>query len=96
MKYRALMHETKDDVAVVIQDVTAGDLIDIVTLDGTGAGSVKAVDPIALGHKIAVRDIPKGNDVLKYGRPIGRATRDIAKGGHVHVQNLKSLRWGRS
>ena len=40
------------------------------------------------GHKYALRDIAAGEDVVKYGMPIGHATKAIAKGEHVHVDNL--------
>ncbi len=93
-KLRALVHDPGDDVAVVIQDVASGDEIKVFSLEGAEKGSVKAAESVALGHKIAVRKIPKGKEILKYGRAIGRATRDIAEGGHVHIQNLKSIRWG--
>ena len=42
------------------------------------------------GHKYAVRDIKKGESVIKYGFPIGSASADIAKGEHVHSHNLKT------
>ncbi|MGN0851762.1 MAG: UxaA family hydrolase [Kiritimatiellia bacterium] len=42
------------------------------------------------GHKYARRAIPAGAAVVKYGMPIGRATRAIAAGEHVHVQNLQT------
>lgn len=42
------------------------------------------------GHKYALRDIRQGENVIKYGQPIGHATRDIAKGEHVHSHNLKT------
>ena len=42
------------------------------------------------GHKYALRDIAKGENVIKYGQPIGHATQDIAKGEHVHSHNLKT------
>ena len=40
------------------------------------------------GHKYARRAIAAGEAVVKYGMPIGHATRDIAPGEHVHVHNL--------
>ena len=40
------------------------------------------------GHKYALRDIAEGENVVKYGMPIGHATRAIAKGEHVHVHNV--------
>lgn len=46
-------------------------------------------NPIApRGHKIALRNIAKGDPVVKYGFPIGRATQDIAEGEWVHSHNL--------
>ena len=39
-------------------------------------------------HKLAVRDLPAGSAVHKYGQSIGRATADIAAGAHVHTHNL--------
>ena len=40
------------------------------------------------GHKYAIRPIANGENVIKYGMPIGRATCDIAVGDHVHVHNV--------
>ena len=42
------------------------------------------------GHKYAVRDIKRGENVIKYGSPIGHATEDIPRGAHVHTHNLKT------
>lgn len=42
------------------------------------------------GHKIALFDISEGEDIIKYGYPIGRATCNIAKGDHVHSHNMKT------
>ena len=40
------------------------------------------------GHKYARFDIKKGENVIKYGNPIGHATADIKKGEHVHTHNV--------
>lgn len=42
------------------------------------------------GHKIALRDIQKGEDIIKYGFPIGSATEDISSGARVHTENMKT------
>lgn len=42
------------------------------------------------GHKAALRDIKSGENVIKYGFPIGHATRDIREGERVHTDNLKT------
>jgi (2R)-sulfolactate sulfo-lyase subunit alpha len=93
MKHSALMHEPNDDVAVVVVDVAKGSEVQAVTLEGKHVATISAVDDIPLGHKIALRDIALGADVLKYGRAIGRASAPIRKGQHVHTQNIKSKRW---
>ena len=43
---------------------------------------------IPAGHKFALRDIAAGEDVIKYGNPIGHATRDIRKGELVDHHNI--------
>ncbi|PJF40952.1 MAG: D-galactarate dehydratase [Chloroflexi bacterium] len=53
---------------------------------------VTALDDIAYGHKIALRDIAKGETVIKYALSIGTATQDIKAGQHVHIHNVESNR----
>ena len=45
---------------------------------------------LASGHKRAIRAIAKGEQVIKYGYPIGIASADIEKGEHVHSHNMKT------
>ncbi len=45
-----------------------------------------------LGHKIALREIKKDDNVIKYGEISGVAKEKIPAGSHVHVHNVKSLR----
>lgn len=42
------------------------------------------------GHKYALRNIRKGENIIKYGFPIGHALADIKKGEHIHTHNLKT------
>ncbi len=42
------------------------------------------------GHKYACRDIARGENIIKYGQPVGHATQDIRKGEHIHSHNLKT------
>lgn len=42
------------------------------------------------GHKYARRDIKCGENIIKYGFPIGHATCDIKRGEHVHTHNMKT------
>ena len=55
--------------------------------------SVKALNDIPLGHKIALTDFEKGDAVLKYGHDIGKIVEDVRTGGHIHTHNLKTKKW---
>jgi altronate dehydratase small subunit len=48
------------------------------------------LEPVALGHKVAVREIQSGEAVVKFGVPIGRATAKIRPGQWVHLHNCAS------
>ena len=77
-----------DDVAVALTPLEAG--AEISAPDGTFTVALK--QPIPFGHKFAIRAIPKGGLVHKYGQVIGSASCDIAPGEHVHVHNVESRR----
>src|SRR6201995_4991908 len=59
-------------------------------LEGAGR-RVTVRDTVPHGHKLALTDIAAGDQVRKYGQPIGIATQAIAAGEHVHEHNLRSL-----
>ena len=75
----------RDMVAVALQPLAANEAVSY------GADEVTPLSDIPMGHKVALRDIKKGEPVIKYGFPIGEATEDIPKGGHVHSHNLHTL-----
>ncbi|MGZ3648423.1 MAG: UxaA family hydrolase [Syntrophales bacterium] len=87
---KAIVMEGSDNVAVVVEPIEApGDLV----VEAAGKRIVvHIIDNIPFGHKFAIRDIPKGSLILKYGEPIGVARIDIKAGEHVHVHNLESKR----
>ena len=87
---KAIVIQAVDNVATMIENVEAGE--GVVTEGSAVDVSVTAEEPIRLGHKIALRAISAGEDIVKYGEVIGRATEDIATGQHVHVHNVESLR----
>jgi len=93
MKHGILLHEFEDDVGVAVEDLKKGSKIGVVTLEGKAAGNVTLVSNVPLGHKVAMRDLAKDKPVIKYGRPVGKTVEAIAKGAHVHVHNVKTLRW---
>ncbi|MBQ8136474.1 MAG: altronate dehydratase, partial [Clostridia bacterium] len=85
MKNQLVRITEKDMVAVALEPLAAG------VEAFYGAGCVTPLEDIPMGHKVALRDIQKGEPVIKYGFPIGEATRDIPRGGHVHTENLHTL-----
>jgi (2R)-sulfolactate sulfo-lyase subunit alpha len=93
MKHGILMHKRDDDVGVAVADLVTGSDIGAVTLEGQPVGTVTLLAAVPLGHKVAMKDIKKGSDVIEYGRTIGRATEDVPRGSHVHVHNIATKRW---
>lgn len=85
MVHRYLIMNPSDNVAVALVAFKPGDLLDLPT------GPLTIQDPIPVGHKLALCAIPAGSYVIKYGEHIGRATADIAAGGHAHVQNVLDI-----
>jgi (2R)-sulfolactate sulfo-lyase subunit alpha len=88
-----LIHNEKDDVGVAVVDISAGKMVNGLTLDTRKSGKVKALSDVPLGHKIALRDFQVGDTVTKYGEDIGKVVAKIKKGEHVHVHNVKTKRW---
>ena len=81
-----LMLKPGDSVALALEPLEVGDSAKFSSIQ------VRIAEPIEFGHKFAARGIKKGENILKHGEVIGRATRDIKAGEHVHVHNIESLR----
>ena len=89
-----IVHDKTDTVGVaVVEDVRRDMDLTGWIMENNETISLRSLDAIPLGHKIALTEIKAGDTVLKYGHDIGRAVADIPKGGHVHVHNLKTKRW---
>jgi hypothetical protein len=73
-----------DNVLIVVRSVKPGDRE---VIDGH---DVVFTQEIAIGHKVAARDIRAGEKVYKCGVPIGSAKEKVPAGGHIHLHNLKS------
>jgi altronate hydrolase len=71
----------EDNVLVALDHLQPGTRLEVYRLD--------AADPIPAGHKVACRDIGRGEAVRKYGQIIGFASRDIRPGQHVHTHNVE-------
>lgn len=86
----ALILAEADNVATAIDDIEPG--TDVPVRLGREVRTVKALERVPFGFKIAVVDIPKGAEVIKYGESIGKASFDIKKGNLVHIHNLEGAR----
>lgn len=73
-----------DNVAVAIDAVAQGSVVT------AGGKTFTVCQDIPAGHKVALQPIAKGEDVIKYGFPIGTAKVDIPVGAWVHTQNVQS------
>ena len=72
--------DSLDNVAVALTKLNKGEVINNVVL----------LDDIEQGHKFALVDIKQGENIIKYGYPIGHASKDIKQGQHVHSFNLET------
>jgi (2R)-sulfolactate sulfo-lyase subunit alpha len=89
-----LVHDKKDMVGVaVIEGIKAGQEMIGWVMEDDSTIKVKALNDIPIGHKAALRDIKKGDTIIKYGFDIGKAVADIKVGEHAHVHNIKTKRW---
>ena len=74
----------KDNVLIVLKDYKKGEHISFENID------LELKEDINRGHKIALCSIKAGENIIKYGMPIGHALSDIEKGEWVHVHNTKT------
>lgn len=80
---RVLQLHAADNVVVALQDLAA----DVSLREG----GPRTRSPVALGHKVALSAIARGQPIIKCSHPIGIATRPIPPGEHVHNHNMSEL-----
>jgi (2R)-sulfolactate sulfo-lyase subunit alpha len=93
MSHSFLVHDDADDVGVAVTDLDASQEVTGMYMSSGKTIGLKSRDAVPLGHKIALRDLAQGADVVKYGVRIGRAVKPVREGDYVHTHNLKSARW---
>ncbi|MDB5672684.1 MAG: altronate dehydratase, partial [Alphaproteobacteria bacterium] len=77
--------DPRDDVGVALEPLAPGARVE------ANGGSIEVRTDIPYGHKVALRDMTAGETVRKYGWPIGRLSRNVSAGEHVHSHNLATL-----
>ncbi|STE15170.1 altronate hydrolase [Escherichia coli] len=75
---------TLDNVAVALADLAQGTQVSV------DSHTVTLRQDVVRGHKFALSDIAQGENVIKYGLPIGHALADIAAGEHIHAHNTRT------
>jgi altronate dehydratase len=88
MKDNILVIHPRDNVAVALRTLAAGEQATAKGLEG-----FPALEEIPASHKIALRDIAAGAQIIKYGETVAVSTRAIKRGEWVHTHNLESQRW---
>ena len=74
----------KDNVAVALAPIGEGESFSF------GDVSVTALEPVPQGHKITLTDLGEGENVIKYGFPIGHTTQAVKKGSWIHTHNMRT------
>lgn len=73
-----------DNVVVALQPQSAGAII---TIDGR---SLTVLEDVPAGHKIAIKDLAEGENIIKYGFPIGHAREAKKAGSWMNENNIKT------
>lgn len=73
-----------DSVVVCLQPKKKGDIISV---DGK---QITVLQDTPAGHKVLIEDKKQGEDIIKYGYPIGHAKTDLKAGEWVNENNLKT------
>ena len=82
----AILLDEKDNVATCTTAAKAGDMIKIL-----GGGEIFCLEDIPIWHKVALKKIPKGRKIFKYGEIIGEASENISAGAWVSHENIFSV-----
>lgn len=77
------VHES-DNVVIAVSQLAKGTVIE------DQNQQITLLADVPMGHKIATKDIKAGENVIRYGNPIGHAVEDIARGDYVHTHNVKT------
>ncbi len=83
MKPNAIRIDPEDNVAMALEDIKKGETIDI-----SEEMSITAITDIPFSHKVAIKEIRAGSDIVKFGEIIGEAKEDLKVGDWIHTHNI--------
>lgn len=89
---KAIQIDNKDNVATVTGDVNEGENLEVLGPEGDVILVTHPLEAVIFGHKIALKQLEPGDEIIKYGEVIGVASRKINTGEWVHTHNVESGR----
>jgi altronate dehydratase small subunit len=92
MVSKAIQIDEKDNVATTTSEVDAGEALEIISPDGRVILKPRVSETIPFGHKLAIKPIALGENIVKYGEVIGVATQPVKAGAWVNTHNVGSAR----
>ncbi|HIH88653.1 TPA: UxaA family hydrolase [Candidatus Bathyarchaeota archaeon] len=92
MVKKAIQIDEKDNIATTTSEVEAGEALEVTSPDGAVILRPKVAELIPFGHKLAIKPIKKGENIVKYGEIIGIATQPVKAGAWVNTHNVGSAR----
>ena len=89
---KAIQIDDSDNVATVTSEVSKGERVEVLSPEGSVLMSPEALGDVPFGHKIALKGIARGEEVVKYGEVIGVASAGLEVGEWLHTHNVESVR----
>jgi altronate dehydratase small subunit len=92
MSKKAIQIDEKDNVATTTSEVDKGEELEVINPEGKVILKQRGSEVIPFGHKLAIKSIKKGENIIKYGEVIGVSTQSIKAGAWVNTHNVGSAR----
>jgi altronate dehydratase small subunit len=89
---KAIQIDERDNVATVTSDVGEGERVEVLSPEGEIVVRPEVAGNVPFGHKITLRSLGKGEELVKYGEVIGITSEAIGMGAWVHTHNVESAR----
>ncbi len=89
---KAIQIDDSDNVATVTSELKEGERVEVLSPEGSVLVSPEVIGDVPFGHKIALKVIARGEEVVKYGEVIGVASAEIKVGEWLHTHNVESVR----
>jgi len=89
---KAIQIDDSDNVATVTSEVSKGEQVEVLSPLGSLLIRAESLGDVPFGHKIALKTLVRGEEVVKYGEVIGVASAGVEVGEWLHTHNVESIR----